>query len=283
MPLDYPNIVPENNLRLPDAITIEHGPAPLLSRFIIQGDRAARGLGLHLRLRHDFDELLLLNRYETARGSWYKMPYTFDPTTADLTPENAFWISGENEHGEIVVTWAGRIFDWPDTELATQARAVFYGRDEGQPCTVSAPAASQITGVALFGGASWVRPDFRGRRLYQLIPRIAKAYAFGRWPIDWSFCFVTAALVKKGIAAGYGQQNLSYSIDYPKSAWGDLEFALAYTSAADTYAEFSKFLADELSTGDFLRSATPSLSTTMVHDVTKTSFEGVFQGSRSLS
>ena len=27
MTLIYPNIVPENNLRLPDALTIKHGPA----------------------------------------------------------------------------------------------------------------------------------------------------------------------------------------------------------------------------------------------------------------
>ena len=36
---DFVNIVPQNNLRLPDALTIKHGPAPLLSRFTIAGDR----------------------------------------------------------------------------------------------------------------------------------------------------------------------------------------------------------------------------------------------------
>ena len=41
MALDFPNIVPENNLRLPDALTIRHGPAPLLSRFILEADKAA--------------------------------------------------------------------------------------------------------------------------------------------------------------------------------------------------------------------------------------------------
>jgi len=40
----YPNIVPENNLRLPDALTIKHGPAPLLSRFVLAGDGAARSM-----------------------------------------------------------------------------------------------------------------------------------------------------------------------------------------------------------------------------------------------
>jgi hypothetical protein len=54
MALTYPNIVPENNLRLPDALTIKHGPAPLLARFVLEGDRAARARGVSLRLRHDF-------------------------------------------------------------------------------------------------------------------------------------------------------------------------------------------------------------------------------------
>ena len=56
----YPNIVPQNDLRLPDALTIKHGPAPLLARFVLEGDKAAREIGIRLRLRHDFrDERIL--------------------------------------------------------------------------------------------------------------------------------------------------------------------------------------------------------------------------------
>jgi hypothetical protein len=288
MPLDFmntvpQNIIPENNLRLPDALTIKHGPARLLSRFVLEGDKAARRMGLRLRLRHDFDELLFLNRYQAARGNWYKLPLTFDPECAGMTPENAFWISGEDDHGEIAVTWAGRIYDWPNTRLADEARTVFYGKDEGQPCIVTAPAAAAVTGVAIFGGASWVRPDYRGQQLYRLIPRIAKAYAFARWPIDWSFCYVTRALVDKGLAAGYGQKNLSYSILYPQSPWGDVEFALAYTSAADTYAEFASFMENELLPGKATGFNGAALPMMAEHKVTKTSSDGVLHGNSSLS
>ena len=62
MSLIYPNIVPENNLRLPDALTVKHGPAELLSRFVLGGDKAARQQGISLRLRHDFDEPLYFNQ-----------------------------------------------------------------------------------------------------------------------------------------------------------------------------------------------------------------------------
>src|SRR5712691_10022064 len=99
MPLDFMNvvsennvpksIVPENNLRLPDALTIKHGPARLLSRFVLEGDKAARRMGIQLRLRYDFDELLYINQQHTAKGSWVSIPGAFNPNHADLNAENA--------------------------------------------------------------------------------------------------------------------------------------------------------------------------------------------------
>jgi hypothetical protein len=68
MALIYPNIVPENNLRLPDALTIKHGPPRLLATFVLEGDKAARQLGIRLRLRNDFSELVYVNKDRTNRG-----------------------------------------------------------------------------------------------------------------------------------------------------------------------------------------------------------------------
>ena len=62
MTLIYPNIVPENNLRLPDALTIKHGPAQLIAKFVLEGDKAARRMGIRLRLRHDFHDLVYVNK-----------------------------------------------------------------------------------------------------------------------------------------------------------------------------------------------------------------------------
>jgi hypothetical protein len=145
MTLVYPNIVPENNLRLPDALTVKHGPARLLSRFVLEGDKAARQMGLRLRLRHDFGELLYLNEREVARGNWFKLVNMYNPAHCDLSPDNSYWISGENEAGDIVLTQAGRIYYWPETSLAEEAHSMFYaGRGEGQLCNVTAPAAGRI-------------------------------------------------------------------------------------------------------------------------------------------
>jgi hypothetical protein len=287
MTLIYPNIVPENNLRLPDALTVKHGPARLLATFVIEGDKAARQAGMRLRLRHDFAELVYLNRQEISRGSWFRLVNMFNPEYSDVSPENAFWVSGEDQNGEIAVTWAGRVYYWPQTNLAAQACAMFYGRDEGQPCTVTAPAAQVISGVVLSAGSVWVRPEFRGRQLSRLFPRIGRAYACSRWPIDWTISYVAPVLVEKGVAAGYGQKYFSHSIFYPGSPWGDLEVVVANTPAADIYDDLKSFMSSEFSVAGV--SGTPESKrgaasfSTSFDSVTNTSSVGVFHGSNNRS
>ena len=287
MSLIYPNTVPQNNLRLPDALTIEHGPARLLAKFVIEGDRAARQIGLRLRLRHDFEALVQLNHQEIARGNWFRLINMFNPEFSDVSPENAFWVSGETQDGEIAVTWAGRIYYWPETNLSEQACAMFYGQDQGQACEVTAPAAQSISGVVLSAGSVWVRPEFRGKQLSRLFPRIGRAYACSRWPVDWTISYVAPILVDNGVAAGYGQKHFSRSIFYPGSPWGELEVVLAYTPAPEIYEDLSIFMATELSPVAEAASngawPDPGLFSTSFDNVTKTSSVGVFQGSSSRS
>ena len=284
MSLIYPNIVPDNNRRLPDALTIKHGPAPLLSRFVLEGDKAARRMGLRLRLRYDFGELLYLNQREVAHGNWFKLVNMYNPAYCDLTPENSYWMSGENEQGDIVLTQAGRIYYWPETSLADEARSMFYARhDHGQPCTVTAPAARRIGGVVFCAGSHWIRPDFRGRQLSHLLARLGRAYATSRWPVDWAIALVAPVLVAKGVSAGYGYKHASHSIFYPGSPWGDLEVVLAYLSQPEAYEDIAEYLANELSAST-TEAVSPAFSVRPLDDkVTSTSSDGVFHGSNNLS
>jgi len=279
MTLAYPSIIPENNLRLPDALTIKHGPAPLLARFILEGDRIAREMGVSLRVRHDFDELLYANRQHAKLNSWYPLVDAFNPDLVDLTPENAFWISGENAHGEIVTTRITRIYNWHDTNLAEQARAFWYGEDDGQPCVVTAEAAKLISGVVAGGGAFWVRPDFRGKHLSHWIPRIGKAIACARWPIAWLFCYISIDHVRKGLAVNYGQKHLSYSVVYPGSPRG--EQVLAYTAEHEFYEDIAEVLESQSASKSM--EGMSSVPYRREHIVTNTSPEGVRHGSISLS
>jgi hypothetical protein len=275
MTLAYPSIIPENNLRLPDALTIKHGPAPLLARFMLEGDKVAREMGVSLRVRHDFDELLYVNRQYSSSKAWYPLVDAFNPELVDLTPENAFWISGENAQGEIVTTRITRTYNWLETNLEEQARAFWYGEDHGQPCVVTADAAKLISGVVAGGAAFWVRPDFRGKHLSHWIPRIGKALACARWPIAWLFCYISIDHVRKGLAVNYGQKHLSHSVFYPGSPRG--EQVLAYTAAREFYDDISEVLESQVASKSTEgMSSVPNL---LEHIVTNISSEGVRQGS----
>ena len=281
----HPVTIPENNLRLPDAVTVVHGPRRLLARFFIAGDRAARQLGLHLRVRYDFDELLFLNQQEVARGNWRPLLDMFNVEHATLNYENAFWVSCENANGEIVATFGGRLYDWRNTNLAEQACAMFHGEDRGQGCIVTAEAATRISGMVIAAGIAWVRPDYRRRHLSRLVPRIGKAYACAHWPVDWIFGYVTSEHARIGMPASYGHRNVSHSVTYPGTPWADL--AIAYSSADDVYDDITSFLDSELSPAISSQAegglAAVSPPTVLEHNVTKISSDGVFQGSSSLS
>jgi hypothetical protein len=284
MTLIHTNIVPENNLRLPDALTIKHGPARLLAPFVLEGDKAARQIGIRLRLRHDFHELVYVNRQQVNHGTWFRLVDHLNPEYSDLTPENSYWISGENEQGEIVLTQAGRVYDWPDTNLESEARSMFYaGRDEGRGCIVTAQDAKLITGVVFIGGARWTRPDYRAVPPSRLLSRLGRAYAFARWPIDWAFAFMAPVLVQKGVAAAYGYPHSSHSIFFPESPWGDLEVVLTSASATEAYDDLANFLIAELSGSEESGSRVTSSSSIFDDRVTKISSDGVLQGSSSLS
>lgn len=283
MDLVYPNIVPENNLRLPDAVTIKHGPAALLAKFLLEGDKAARRVGIRLRLRHDFAELLRLNTRKVGNGTWYPLMRMFNPEYSHLVPANSYWVSGEDEYGEIVTTHAGRVHYWPGTTLDQEANNMLYGgSDEGRPCVVTAPDAKLITGVVVYGGSAWVRPDYRGRRLSQLLPRIGRAYALSRWPIDWGISIVAPILVEKGIAAGYGYKHASRSIIFPGAPTGAVENVLLSVSATEAYDDFTEILLNEFSAS--ATSGSPLAPVSLFDSIdTKISSDEVFQGSSNLS
>jgi hypothetical protein len=284
MTLIYPNIVPENNLRLPDALTVKHGPARLLATFVLEGDKAARQTGIRLRLRVDFHELVYVNKERTLRGDWFRLVDMFNPEYCDLSAENSYWISGEDKNGEVVLTQAGRIFYWPGTTLEDEARLMFYGgHDRGQQCVVTAPAAKSITGVVFCAGSHWIRPDFRGIHFSQLLGRLGRAYALARWPVDSAIALITPALVEKGVATGYGYRHQSRSIRFPASPLGDLELVVNYLSASEAYADLANFLTTRLSRSSGAEGAITGLDNPLDQSVTRTSSDEVFQGSSNLS
>lgn len=231
------------HIRLPDAVTVRFGPIQLLSRFFLQADQYVRDRGIRLTIRHDMDELLRVNRAETEKGNWYPLAGAYDPRVNDLTPRNAYWISGVNEAGETVIAQAARLYFWPDSTLADHASAVLYGdRGDATPCTVECAAAHEIRGSVYFGGATWIRPDYRRFGLGGLMPQISRSYAVATWGCDWLIAFIKRELVEVGMHKAYGYSDASYSLKFPGSPWGDLDFAVARQHALELLAKIEGFV-----------------------------------------
>jgi hypothetical protein len=279
MPFDFPNIIPPDDIRLPDALTVKQGSGPLIGRIVLEGDRMARDVGIHLKFRNNFEDLVALNRREVARGNWRALMGNLDPAKTDVSAENAFWIAGEDDDGEIVTTSGGRLYYWPGSTLADHVVEAFFGSDQGQQCVLTAPAATMLSGAVFLAASTWVRPDYRGRELSTLLPRLARAFAMARWPLDWTMAFIQRPMAESGLAAGYGSKHLSYSVEFPETPYG--EIALSYTAADEIYDDFGTFLS--ATAGPALRKFAPRSSASLTHEVTSTSSDGVRQGSSSRS
>lgn len=225
--------------RLPDQVTLLHGPNDILGRYLLLADRAARERGVYLSLESDFDALLALN--EANREHWHPLAPSFDPRISAVGPDNACWILGRNIDGEPVLTQVVRYFPMFQSTLADEFESlrIFY-RDPGKQarpgerCIVTAPSARRITGHVVYSGGTWFRPDFRGRGLASIVPRMGRAIALSRWNTDFAFSFVKRVLVDKGVARSYGFRNVEYAINWIGSPEGkDIEAALVWIGQDD--------------------------------------------------
>jgi hypothetical protein len=228
-----------SRLRLPDQVTLVHGPHAILGRFLLLADRAARERGVYLSLESDFGQLLALN--EANRAHWHPIAPNFDPRVSAVTRDNAFWIAGRNADGDAVLTQVVRHLPLNETSLADELRSLrfFYGDParqarEGERCEVSAPSAARIRGGVVNSGGTWFRPDYRGRGLASIVPRMARAIALSRWNAGIAFSLVLRPLVERRMPARYGFRQIEYAVDWRGSSAGEhLEFALLWIAQDD--------------------------------------------------
>jgi hypothetical protein len=236
---------------LADQIAIRHGPRALLAEFFRAADIAARERGVHLTLRHDFGALVEVN--ERERRHWYRISPLFDPAFSAVSPENSFWIEGRNDAGETVATQACRGFQWTGTTLKDEIESlrIFYAEPArmavpGETCVVTAPSSDRITGRVAYSGSGWYRPDFRGRQLSAILPRISRAYALARWSTDITVSFVEDVLIEKGVVARYGYRHIEHGITWRASLKGDITLAILWMPRQELVDDLRAFLSGAL-------------------------------------
>jgi GNAT superfamily N-acetyltransferase len=237
-------------LRLPDQVTIDFGPAPLLAQSFLSLDRAMREQGIYLSISHDMEELIEVN--ERNQKDWYPLPPVLNARYSDLRADNAFWISGVNDRGEVVLAQAARLFHWPDSSLTDELESLrfFYRNpaDEmsvGEHCSVETTATDEITGRVCYTGALWFRPEYRGAGLATLMPRVTRAYACTRWYPDYFFGLVHMRpnLRTSSLTRMYGWKNADSVIRWQgqKKYDEDMDFAVMWMDPKETLSDVEQF------------------------------------------
>jgi hypothetical protein len=235
--------------RLPAALQIVHGPVDLLGRFFLWADSEARDRGVTLSFA-PLEELVTVNRSNS--DTWRPLVPLFDPAVGGIDAQTGFALLGRNDAGEVVATQAARLYDWSTTCFRDEAVSLrmFYADPtaalaRGECCIVSAASATTLSGRIVFSGAGWYRPDYRGKGLATILPRISRAYAYTRWHTDCTISMFADAVLAGGMAVRCGYTNVEpASVELINSPIGTLRFALVSMATTENLADLTAILAD---------------------------------------
>ena len=213
-------------------LKLEYGPLETLGTFFPAAYEAASHYGVHLSFG-TFEQLLQVNPDNQA--SWRAIIPTFDPRCSQLMEHDAFCLLGYNHAGEVVATQACRLFNWRDKSFfeAAEDLTLFYAdpaRDRlpDETCDITAEVSRSIRGRVAFSGAGWYRPDFRGKFLSLVLPRISRAYAFTRWSTDYTTSMFQDTVLAAGMAERCGYKNIDWHVHVKGSPMGDIKFAFVW-------------------------------------------------------
>jgi len=229
-------------------VVINHGPVELLGKLLLAADTAARDRGVLLSFA-TLSELVEINR--ANRESWLPLLPVFDPGRGHFDQSAAICLLGRNDSGDVVVTQAARFFDWQKTnfhEEVTSLRMLYHDpdaqRQRGEAMEVTAPSARKIAGKVAYTGAHWCRPDFRGKGLPGITPRVARALAIAQWDVDFACTLMLEDVFSRGVARRAGYLNSEWSVELKNTPLGTHTAALLWNDRGEIVADLAGFLAN---------------------------------------
>jgi hypothetical protein len=233
-----------------DQIDLKHGPIALLGRFFLLAEQAARDRGVYLRLHTDM--AALAEAYpEVMPGRRFPVLPIFDPAHSDLSPENAFWISGHDDSGRIVATQAARLFDMTGSTVEREFVSMrpFFTNPEkhlatGTGCLVDCPAANDITGRVIYSGCAIYHPKVRGQGISRILPRISRALAYSTWNSDYTISLAEPVLIEKKVHVSYGYTRHSPSISLRGTNRGDVDFELIWMPTSEMLEDLTNYTSE---------------------------------------
>lgn len=235
--------------RLPAHVELRHGPRALLGRFFLAADAAARACGVTLHFA-GLQDLLAANARHG--DTWRPIMPMFDPGLSRVDARNAFVLLGYDAAGEVVAAQAARFYDWRHTTLKDEAYSLrmFYADPQsavaaGNYCTLATPSAALISGRVVFSGAGWYRPDFRGKGLAGLLPRISRALAHTMWDTGFTFSMMADAVISRGFAARTGYSKVEHgAADFLLAPIGAFRGAFVWMETAELLADLDRALSE---------------------------------------
>lgn len=207
-----------NRIRLPDHVAeLPHGH-PDHARALLAIDQHARDRGVRLFPQTDFR--LLGEIFAAHAGSGARLAPLYNPDHHRFTPEEAFWIAGLDDDGEVAMTAAVRVFDLANGSLRDEAESMrLFGPGHFRACLFAGPAADMIRGRVAVTGGGWVHPRLRGPgptgiKLSRILRRAVTFLAYAMAPLDFDVAWVkTVQVIEKGLAADYGFDHVEHGAD----------------------------------------------------------------------
>lgn len=245
MPLD---ILP-GPVRFTEELRVKYGPKHEIGLFLLQGDRALSEMGVRLYVSHDLRRLYEVNRRHL--DSWAPLMPVFDPDRNDIDASHAFMFELHDARGEIVATQVSRLLDLTGSSLKTEMEhlRIFYRDPASQAgaserIEVTAPKAADITGRVALSGGLWYRPDWRGKGISRVMPRMTRTFAYTAWDTDYVISFVEQGPVDHGILNQYGLPGSEPWVKIRDSYKPKTDLLLTWRHKPDIAADVAVYLAE---------------------------------------
>ena len=232
-----------SDVRLLDAITIQHGPIEFLSRFFLEADEHIRANGIRLTVRTDFEELSRLNEEQNAAGNWHALVRAFDSRYSSISAADGYWIAGIDENGDMISSQCGRFYEWPESCLADHIEQLMYGdSSKGAEIFIDSQAARMIRGKVLFNGGTWIHPKYRRNGVATLAAKVGRLFGAANWGCDWICGALRQHDADAGMHKRYGYGQVSFGMRAPGSPWGDGPIGIMYQNPMELMAEAELFV-----------------------------------------
>src|SRR5262245_48652015 len=207
-------------------LEVKYGPVGLLGRFFLKADSQLRAHGISLSFA-TLSELAEINALNA--DSWRPLLPLFNDAFLKADPGTTFALFGRDRAGRVIATHAARLYNWTNTTFFDEAKSLrlFYDDPErmklpGEALEITAPSTRSVSGLTVFSGAAWYHPDYRGRSLSHILPRIGKAYALTRWPAQTTVSFMAEEVHKRRLASVFGYDHVDWSVFMKNTRVGTL-------------------------------------------------------------